>query len=499
MPPRARRLTLLAVLAVLALAPPAGAAPADDSAPPMPFALRDTQAVRLAIHDLRRLLDEGRTTAALVVAQRILDEHPQDLYRRETGATFTRWRPAAEEVRDLLAGLPARGAGGLRADGAPVRGAGGRRRPGPPRRGSARRGGRPLRGEPEGIDGRPPPRVTSPWRTGGGTTRRRPPGRRCGSRPPTRGCGAFGSTRLGVAGDAAALAALAPPEALVLPPAGGARAAHRAARRSAPGAPASPLPLRPRAAGRGAGTRRARSRSRPRVPGPSACAGRTPSTFPWGASTSTETARSSSGGASTREERFASAREAFRPIHPAVAGRVAYLADGRTVTALDLFSGVTLWLFARGDATALERQMMTPGGPGAGRTTWSARSRRRSPGTWCSPTWRCATPTTARLLQRGRDLDVPAPAGARGPRPRGPGALAGGWGRSPRTPLRARGHHRGVARCAVAEGIVTCVAARFEGIHHVLLLGLRRGDRAAALAALARAGPAGAEPVRAPR
>ncbi len=67
-----------------------------------PFKLRDRHAARLAVGEVDRLLAAGRMDAAARAAQQLLDEMPEDLYLVEGSPVTSRWRLAAEEVRDRL-------------------------------------------------------------------------------------------------------------------------------------------------------------------------------------------------------------------------------------------------------------------------------------------------------------------------------------------------------------------------------------------------------------
>ncbi|MFV1958755.1 MAG: hypothetical protein ACC662_05010, partial [Planctomycetota bacterium] len=79
----------------------------------LPFVLRPSRIARLAVDEARSALDSPETfDRGFRAAQKVLDELGEDFYRVESPAASTRWRLAAEEVRDLLAGLapPARAA-----------------------------------------------------------------------------------------------------------------------------------------------------------------------------------------------------------------------------------------------------------------------------------------------------------------------------------------------------------------------------------------------------
>ena len=334
------------------LRPPRDAAPARGCGPGgrgdrdrlMPFAVRESNRARFAVKEIRRLLADGRTAQGLRLAQRVLDEMPDDFFRvatprRRPGGAWRRrtsatcWprsprtsrtmydRLSRPSTRPLMErALRDHDTAGARRDRDAVRCERGRASGDPTPRGprparAAARARRP--GGPEGL--RYVSRATRACGCGSSTRSPRPatgdaladlrvsptgspsPAAR-GARPPSR-------PACGVAGDDAAADASARGLADVVRR----RRALRAARRA--GAP-SREPAVERADPRLA--RRCWTRTSPRAR--------------WTGATASPSRRT--GAPSAR-------------CTPWSDGRMVYVADGRSVRALDLYSGRPFWVYDR--------------------------------------------------------------------------------------------------------------------------------------------------------
>ncbi len=99
--------TLLVSLLLIFVASAAGRAGDEDEAvATLPFKLRDRDEAKHDLREIERFLGDGRVEMALSKAQEVLDDMREDLVLVEGNPASTRWRLAAERVREILAGLP---------------------------------------------------------------------------------------------------------------------------------------------------------------------------------------------------------------------------------------------------------------------------------------------------------------------------------------------------------------------------------------------------------
>ncbi len=358
-------LPLLSLLLVLAAGVLRVRAEEDEDEPgqrTMPFAVRDTSSARYAVKETGRLLQSGQTTRALRLAQEVLDEYTLDLYRLPGPPESIRWRLATEEIRDRLASLSTADRAVyerlVRAATVPLmEDALARRDPSVLARvvdrfGASRTGVEAARllADLALEEGRG--RDAALWTARG-----------LRFAPRDGGLWTRHIDALGTEADAVALAALAErlsKEERALPVPGGAATVgqHLASWRQR-------LPPPPEVRGWPIwGGKPARSGHAPSTgPRPDSLRWVRHIPFPAGLLDSDPFR----GGLRNREQYFLEAWGRFRPLHPVVEERIAYVADGRAIRALDLYSGMDVWTFDWEYPTHLD--LIRPEDPGLGRTS----------------------------------------------------------------------------------------------------------------------------------
>ncbi len=425
----------------------------------MPFAVRETNRARFAVKEIRRLLADGRAVQGLRLAQRVLDEMPDDFFRVATPEASTRWRLASEHVRDVLATLS------------------------PDERETYDRLSRPstrplteraLRhhdtarlaevatrfGASE--DGRGAARLLSDLALEGGRPRVAAWWAREGLRYDARDAGLWLRLvdALAAAGDSAAPAGLEVPEGLALP--GGEGDAATVASRVQSWRRAIPPPSIPSGwpMWNGNAARSARLVE----------AGPRPESLRWAApvlvSRGALDIASPRGNWTERPVRFQAHWRSFCPLHPVVRGRTAYVADGRSVRALDLYSGRPFWVYDRERERGLS--LISSRVMGRGRTSFE---RHFSPVLWHDlvlATVEVSGKYDGEMLQ-GVEITTYLPQ-------RRLVALDAQDGRR----IWSMGMHEedaaaleglsAVSPCVVSEGLAIVVAARHDGLYRIRVL-----------------------------
>lgn len=469
---RCRRLPfLLLVCTLLALTPGRSHGEEEEGLDRlMPFVVREPNRARFAVREIRRLLADGRVTQGLRLAQRVLDEMPDDYYRVAAPEASTRWRLAAEEVRDQLSRL--------NADEQALYDRLSRPSTRPLTETALRdhdveRLAEVVTRFGASADGRMAARLLSDLALESGRPRAAAWWAQEGLRYDTLDAGLWLRLvdALAASGDREALAQLEVPSDLTVPSAEGtgmtvAERAESWRERIPPPETLSGWPMWGGDATRAAGREN---------PGPR------PESLRWSAPVlvsrsllDTETPRRRFGG--ERPVLFQAHWRSFRPLHPAVRGRLTYVADGRSVRALDLYSGRPIWVYDR--ESERELALISPRTLGRGRTSFERHYAPVVHEDLVFATVEVFSPYDGERLE-GIEITTYLP-------------------KRTLVALDARDGHRVwametppddaaygdalsiVSPCVVAEGLVVAIASRFDGMHRlrVVAFDARSGELA---------------------